>query len=194
MNGHIPRLLRKCALGLPAMVGIHAVLERLKRPAPGKGNSVGLRSYRQRDAFSCGFCAALAVLHTLNPPETPLHRLASAHDLWLSLDPDEDAGVSETRLVRCLRERGVVVAKRTNLTFSKIRSEIDRGRPVITTVRTGDPGEEHWLVIHAYALGPRRVYLSNTDIVSGFKPVQLWSDFTRSYWAERGHGLVCRSR
>ena len=194
MKKNISRHLASAVSRSIAYVGIHALPAMLKRPDPDEGNDVGLSAYAQVDDFACGYIAAMSVAHTLQPPPTPLQKLVSAHDLWIALKPNEKIGVSQTGLVRCLRDLGICAGVRRNLTLGAIRSLIDEGCPVITTVRTADPAEDHWTVIHGYSLNPSKVYLSNTAIVKGLAQVQPWPDFSRRLWSDRGYGIVCRGK
>jgi hypothetical protein len=175
------------------MTGIHAVPERLKKPRAGEGRDVGLISFMQVDGHSCGYAAALSVLYTLKPPSTLTGCLAAARDMWTATSPHVEKGVPETRLIRALRDRGIIVGVRRSLTFTAILAEIDSGFPVITVLRTADPNENHWTTVHGYSLRPNRVYLANTRVVAGLEAAPLWSDFTRRLWAERGYGLICRA-
>ena len=193
MNRQIRRLAAECASTLANVTGIHAVPERLKRPKAGEGRDVGLRGFMQTDGHSCGYVAALSVLFTLKPPLTLPGRLAAARDMWISTAPHIEKGVPETRLIRSLRDSGIIVGVRRGLTFAAIRAAIDSGFPVITVLRTADPKENHWTTVHAYSLRPNRVHLANTRVVEGLEAAPMWSDFTRRLWADRGYGLVCRA-
>ena len=186
----------KCLLGAfkaaaTAISGLGVVPKLVRRPR--EGAEVGVVGYTQLDSYSCGFVAALEALHTLKPPPTPHRRFKDAIRLWRDLGPNPQNGVSQTRLIRSLRRRGIRVGVRRDLDLAKIIAAVDAGMPVITTVNTSDPETDHWTVVHGYSRRPNLVHLSNTAVVRGVWAVLSWREFV-SGWTDSGFGLVCSVR
>jgi hypothetical protein len=147
--------------------------------------TLDMPGYRQTQSYTCGYVAGMVVLHYFKPR-------ASEDRFWDRCDPDTHGFVSETRLAAALRASGIRVGTRSRFSFSDIKTAIDAGKPIITTVEEG----AHWFVIYGYRARPQKVFVANGS------PRQLalaqdkewsWAELVREQGDIRG-GLICSSR
>ena len=144
-------------------------------------------SYCQTDWYSCGPIAAWSVLETFHPD-------ADFATFYHACRPLPTEGTSESKLVKALRQHGVGISVRHDLTFDRIASAIESGFPIITGVGEDESGDgDHWVVIYGVSRKPKRLFVSN--IVRMHNPFNSREAFTWSEWREewnpRGEGLVC---
>lgn len=138
----------------------------------------------QTQTHTCGPVAALMVVRYFSP-EFPAKRV------FTKANADPNTGTSVARLARVLRESGVRVGERTDLTFKGIVDAIDRGRPIITVVNTNHPDISHWVVLYGYGLRPNRVYLAANGLPVIGQREYPWGIFRTHHWTDVGFGLVC---
>lgn len=138
--------------------------------------------YHQLDVHSCGFLAALAVVRHF-APRTP------ADEVLRVVAPSPDWGVSQPRLIRCLKRFGVAAVYREGLGPRTLHRLAAAGTPVIVTVWPEWYSCDHWTVVRGLDKAGR-VYLTNYDWLTK-KGRMHWKDF-REIWRPRGVGLVCR--
>lgn len=135
---------------------------------------IPLRNYKQQDAHSCAFVAALTVARYLGSDVT-------AKDVLRTVRPTKSAGMDRKRLVSALQELGVRATYTDDLTVEKLRKHVADGVPVIVTVYPEDWVSDHWTVVQGF--DEDRIYLTNYGSV----PI---NQFKRD-WFDRGEGLVC---
>lgn len=139
--------------------------------------------YRQAQTYTCGYVAAMMVLHYFKPR-------ASENRFWARCAPDPTYGVPVTRLARALRGSGVKVGLREAFDFDDIQRAIDQYQPLIVTV--GDEGN-HWVVIYGYGERPRRVFVGNGWPRLPRNKEVHWRLFERHYGGALG-GLLCSAK
>ncbi|QIF02843.1 C39 family peptidase [Roseimicrobium sp. ORNL1] len=144
--------------------------------------------YRQIESYTCGFVAGAMILHTFHPG-------ACLKTFFEQCTPGRASGLDTEPLIRCLRANRIGVSVKRELTFKQIAAALDHGYPILTLTRTPRPNEVHWVVLFGYGKNPNRVFMAGEGLpvlssLMGQKEV-LWSEFSRSKWAQRGFGLVC---
>ena len=168
--------------------GIRLVPDPLRHPGGEDVCTLEVQGYRQLESYTCGFAAGAMILHTFHPG-------ACLDTFFEQCNPDYDNGLETKPLIRCLRANGLGVSEKHDLTFEKIVTTINQGFPIITLTRTRDRSTEHWVVLYGYGRNPNRVFFAGEGLpvvnnFTGEKEI-LWSEFSRSKWAQRGFGLVC---
>ncbi len=147
-----------------------------------QGDSLPLANYRQQDAHSCGFLAALTVIQHLLPETVPMSEVLDA------VRPDFDRGTSRRQVVRGLAQFGISAPYRDDLTVWHLHSFVQVGVPVIISVFPQGWEGDHWTVVQGFSA--KRVYLTNHYSLSLGLFVEQWIE----NWgdgSETGAGLVC---
>lgn len=140
------------------------------------GATLELPNYRQPDAHSCGFIAALTVVHYFNS-------YAPVEDVSLAIGPTKEQGCDRDRMVEALEKLNVKAEYANDLTIDKIEEYIGQDKPVIVTVYPENYSCDHWTVIRGIDKEKKVIYLSN------YRAMSL-SSFKKE-WYDPGEGLVC---
>jgi hypothetical protein len=139
--------------------------------------------YTQTQTYTCGFVAGLMVLHTFKPK-------ASINSFWKRLRPRESDGVSNTGLIKALRQSGIGVRVVKDINFGKFAGAINEGFPVITLVKTKETDSAHWVVVYGVGESPNRVFVAGNGLPFLSKRVVRWNTFRHQLSGEK-LGLVC---
>lgn len=166
--------------------GVRSLPDLILRPRDDDAVTLGIGGRYQTQPHTCGAVAGLMVLHHFKPR-------VSADSFFRSVNPNEEVGTSECKLVRSLRRHGLRVQVRRDMTFADFVAAINGGRPVLVTVKTRDPETQHWVVCYGYGRRPNRLFLAGTGLPLVSRKEHLWADFRRK-WANKGEGLVCGMR
>lgn len=142
--------------------------------------------YRQTQSYTCGFVAGLMVLHAFKPR-------ASVDAFWKRMNPTEDMGVCNTRLIAALRASGIRVSVRRDLTFAAFDDAVAQRCPVITLVRTREADTLHWVVVYGVGRRPNRIYVAGNGLPYLSRKVFPWLEFRRELAGE-AIGSVCGAR
>lgn len=145
--------------------------------------TLDLKGFRQLESYTCGAVAGLMVLLTFKPR-------ASQKRFFKRANPDREYGTSNSRLVKALRQSGIGVSERDDLTFEDIADLINQGFPIIITVKTKDREVDHWVVIYGIARKPRAVFIAGEGFHLFRSRRTPWAEFRRR-WSPQGSGLVC---
>ena len=166
--------------------GLRSLPDVLAHPRGDNEVTLDIGGRYQTQPHTCGAVAGFMVLHYFKPR-------VSADSFFRSVNPNEEVGTSECKLVRSLRRHGLRVQVRRDMTFADFAAAIDGGRPVLVTVKTRDPETQHWVVCYGYGVKPNRVFLAGTGLPLVSKKEYRWCEFRRK-WACKGEGLVCGRR
>lgn len=148
--------------------------------------TLGLGGRCQTQPHTCGAVAGLTVLRHFKPG-------ISADSFFRSVNPTEEDGAGEGKLVRALRSYGLRVQVRRAMAFADIAAAIDLNRPVLVAVKTSDPSVDHWVAVYGYGVRPNRVFLAGTGLPLVSRKEYGWGEFRRM-WSGSGEGLVCGRR
>ena len=163
--------------------GIVIVSDRLPGPDGDDATVLDVPGYVQTQTYTCGFVAGLMVLHAFKPN--------SSIDLFYRrVAPHEDRGASTEKIATALRKSNIGVGKRESLTFDAIADAIEAGYPIVTTVSTGDPEVNHWVVIYGVGRKPKRIFLAANGLPFLSHKKYPWRTF-KDKWCPSGFGLVC---
>jgi Papain-like cysteine protease AvrRpt2 len=168
-------------------LGIRVLPDRLIHPRHPNVATIRIPGYCQVQTWTCGPVAALMVVHHFRPS-------VQAKRVFCLAAADPHRGTSVARLVRTLRGCGIQVGQRTNLGFQDIVRAVDRGRPIMTVVRTNKPGISHWVVCYGYGKRPNRVYVAANGLPLMSQREYPWGIFRQHHWTDAGFGLVCSRR
>jgi len=139
--------------------------------------------YRQMDDHSCGPVAAWSILQTFHPGST------SYHAFYADCEADED-GANEIQIIRALRMNRIGVGLRDEMTFKDLIKTIDRGFPILSSIRQRG-WEDHWVCIYGYGLKPSRVFTCNhAQNGSHGRKEYRWSEWRRR-WDPSSQYLIC---
>jgi len=105
----------------------------------------------------------------------------SGKELFTKLRTDR-SGTRQTALVHSLRDLGVRVRLRYDMSFAHLRGAVDRGKLVIGYLHDA----EHWLVLYGYSETPRRVYVADPRPQTVCE--QEWDTYEERLG---GFGMVC---
>lgn len=153
-----------------------------KSPLPSRPGLLDLPGYWQTDDYSCGFVAALTVVHFFYP-EIP------ADEVLASVRPSPEAGCDAKRVVKALAHFGIDATYRNDLGPKRLHRLAGKGLPVIVTVWPEDYGCDHWTVVRGIDLDARRIFLCNYSGVEADGGM-AFDDFA-AIWFGRGEGVVC---
>ncbi|MEN9573386.1 MAG: hypothetical protein RL514_1241 [Verrucomicrobiota bacterium] len=108
---------------------------------------------------------------------------------YARVSPHPENGTATRRLVRALRQSGLRVSERHDLTFADLCAAIDAGRPTLVGVHNAGAGDSHWVVVYGYGRKPNRVFLATNGLplVSNVVPLRQFAH----RWSPPGNGLVC---
>jgi len=152
----------------------------LATPDPDPGDVIlNVPVYRQAETFSCGFVAALMVVHCFYPRRSPSR-------LYNLVDPSIQWGTSTSRFINALRASSIGVRKLHKPKFEDVKRSIYDGYPVVTSVRR--KGIEHWIVVIGVRRGGKLVLAG--DSWHGVAEVG-WSTFSRRMIGAEQLCLVC---
>jgi hypothetical protein len=146
-------------------------MSNILKPAVAK---IALPNYRQTDSHSCGFVAALTVIHYF-APNTPVKAVRAA------IGPTEEEGCDQDRMIRALKQFGITARYRDDLDTRELFRLTEEGTPAIVTIWPDNYCCDHWTVIRGIA--EDRISLANYGKVS--------LDEFESVWFDQGEGLVC---
>ncbi len=139
--------------------------------------TLGLPGYRQVRGYTCGYACTLMVLRYFGAEirgEELFRRLGTGRD-----------GTRQNAIVRELRANGVSVNARYDVDFARLRTAVERGKPIIAYHYPA----EHWVVLYGFGVEPGRVYLA--DSRAGEPSLQLWDSYGPTL---RGFGIICSDR
>jgi hypothetical protein len=142
----------------------------------------GMPRYHQLDEHSCGFLAALAVIHHF-APQTPARKVLKA------VAPSSTTGCDWRHLVRCLKSFGIAVTSRRRLGLRSLHHLLERRAVAIVTVWPEWSPCDHWSALRHVDVRRRRVFLSNYRY--GDPDGGLGWDAFRALWCPRGEALLC---
>jgi ABC-type bacteriocin/lantibiotic exporter with double-glycine peptidase domain len=145
-------------------------------------DSLRMPRYRQHDDHSCGFLAALAVVHYFDP-QVPAERVLAA------VPASTDSGCDQRRLIRGLKRLGITSEYREGLGLLRLRRLLTAGKPVIVTVQPDWYTCDHWTAVRGVDCTGRRILLSNYNWLDENGALS-WKEFA-SIWSPRGGALVC---
>ena len=113
------------------------------------GNTLNIDGFRQVRNYTCGYVTTAMVLTYFG---------ASIHgkDLFARLGTGRD-GTRQGAIVRELRMRGVRANVRYDVDFERIRTEVDRGKLIVSYLAD----VEHWVVIYGYQHLPCSVFVAD---------------------------------
>lgn len=168
--------------GFAALTGIGLIPDRLPYASDDETETtLAVPGYQQTESYGCGFVAGLMVLHTFKPK-------ASIDRFFRRVNPDREWGIETGPLGEALRQSGVGVSVRENLTYDRIAETLEEGYLIITCVKTGQSDVDHWVVAYGYGVSPNRIFVAGNGILR--RHVLPWADFRR-VWSPKGFGLVC---
>ena len=139
-------------------------------------------NYAQQDGYSCGYVAALSVVHYYDPN-------VSAREVRRVVRPNPNWGVDRHKLVKALVKLGVDAELRTDLTIDVLREYVERGIPVIVSVWPEDWYSDHWTVVQGFR--GDSVYLTNHWKLPVKYFLQEWSDMDMRGRGGSSEGIVC---
>ena len=139
------------------------------------GITLAMEGYRQGRNYACGFASTMMVLRYFQPAADPQY-------VYRLLGTDR-TGTRQSAIVRVLREYGLCVRLRYNLTFAMVRRMIERNKLLISYLHK----EEHWVVLYGYGRDPERVFMADPRPgVDEFS--YAWSSMSKEL---RGFSIVC---
>ena len=144
--------------------------------------TLDLPGYVQLDSYGCGAIAGVMALKHFKPR-------ASFTAFYARVSPLPENGTATYRLIRALRQSGLRVSERHDLSFADLCAAIDAGSPVIVVIHNPGAEDTHWVVVYGYGRKPKRVFLAT----NGFPLVTnvvLLRKFAR-IWSPHGNGLIC---
>lgn len=168
---------------LSERTGYVAMPDRLAHPQTADVVTLDIVGYRQVNTFSCAVTAGLMVLHTFRPS-------ASVNNFYNRVNPSPGMGAHSGQLVRALRCCGIGVGERDQLSWKDVHSNITKGYPIITLVKSNDPDILHWIVLYGVGIRPNRVYVAGKGLPLIGRRMYEWKSFL-SIWEPKGFGLVC---
>lgn len=145
-----------------------------------------LNNYRQRDVHTCGFVAALTVVHHFYP-ETP------AKDVLAAVRPSLNWGVNYDKLMGALRKLGIDAEYRGDLVMDDLRTYVDQNVPVIVSVWPEEWMSDHWTVV--WGFDDTVIHLTNHGHMTLDEFYEIWSDFDmRGGRGASQEGIMCSPR
>lgn len=174
---------------IPRALGLRLVPDLLPERARANEFKLRLRGFSQLDSYSCGVAAGWSVLRYFNPEANfrEFDRACSPHPEW---------GTPTRRLVTALRKNGLRIHRLGDLDFDAIKSFLESGFPILTTIRERhwEDNLHHWAVIYGFGSKPRRMHIVGRSGAPGFAKMEMaWRKF-KSIWSAQGEGLVCVPR
>ncbi|MEN9575309.1 MAG: hypothetical protein RL514_3164 [Verrucomicrobiota bacterium] len=144
--------------------------------------TLDLPGYCQLDSYGCGAVAGIMVLKHFKPS-------VSFTTFNARVSPHPQNGTATRRLVRALRQSGLRVSERHDLTFADLCAAIDVGRPTLVVVHNPGVEDSHWVVVYGYGRKPNRVFLATNGFpfVTNVVPLRRFARL----WYPHGNGLVC---
>ncbi len=139
--------------------------------------TLDLPGYRQVRGYTCGYACTLMVLHYFGAD-------VEGEELFRRLGTGRD-GTRQNAIVRELRAGGVSVNLRYDVNFARLRTAVDRGKPIIAYHYPA----EHWVVLYGYGVEPGRVYVA--DSRAGEPSLHMWDSYGPTL---RGFGIICSDR
>lgn len=133
-------------------LGIEFITEILTEARNEHDVCLDIPGYRQTKSYTCGFVSGLMVLRTFYPRASwkKFHASCQMHPEW---------GMSTRKVASALRKSGIGVRIRQGLKFHEIAAAIEKGHPVITSIkRRGDV--QHWVVIYGVNRRAREVFIA----------------------------------
>ena len=155
----------------------------LRRASGPNEVTLDLPGYCQLDSYCCGVVAGVMALKLFQPRAS----FTAFHE---RVQPHPENGTSTTQLVRALRQSGLRVTDRADLTFAGLCATIDAGSPVIVVVQNPGVDAAHWVVVYGYGRKPNRVFLATNGYPFLAKNVVPLRRFAR-LWSPHGNGLIC---
>lgn len=149
------------------------------------GSRIELTNYQQRDVHTCGFVAALTVVHYFNQ-DIP------AKDVLTAVRPSLNHGLNRYKLIGGLDSLGITPYYCNDLTIDKLREYVKRGVPVIVSVWPDEWMNDHWTVV--WGFGEDSIYLTNYGRLPLTEFYEQWSDFDMRGRGASSEGIVCSPR
>lgn len=147
---------------------------------------LNIPGYRQTKSYTCGYVSGLMVLRYFrtNSDVKTFYADCRAHDDW---------GISTRKVADALRKHEIGVSLKRHLTFNQIASEIEAGRPILTSIKR--KGQiQHWVVIYGVNKRKKEVYIAGDKFwFSLFKTNHQWKSF-RPRLPQDVDFLVCWNR
>lgn len=147
------------------------------------GEKINLKNYKQQDAHSCGFVAALTIAKHLKSDIT-------AKEVLAAVRPTVTQGVDSDRMIAALKRLGIKATYEDDLTVGSLLNYVREGTPVIVSVWPDEWDTDHWTVVQGFDEDNKKIFLTNHSSLSVkmFKRqwIENWKD-----GSTRGAGLVC---
>lgn len=178
----LKQLFTKTLDALSDWTGCVATRVPLRRASGPDEVTLDLPGYAQLDSYGCGAVAGFMALKHFKPR-------ASFTAFYARVSPHPENGTATYRLIRALRQSGLRVSERHDLTFADLCTAMDAGRPVLVALHNPGAADAHWVVVYGHGLKPRRVFLATNGLPWGSNVVPL-RRFAR-LWSPPGHGLLC---
>ena len=160
--------------------------EFLSRPRHPDVLVLNIPGYRQTKSFTCGFVSGLMVLRYFRAD-------ANAKTFYADCRAHDDWGISTRKVSNALRRQDVGVSLRRNLTFNQIASELEAGRPILTSIKRN--GQiQHWVVIYGVNKRKKEVFMAGDKFwFSLFKTNHEWKSFRHRLPPDVDF-LICRDK
>ena len=178
----LTQLFSKTLDALTDWTGCVATRVPLRRASGPDAVTLDLPGYCQLDTFGCGAVAGVMALKHFKPR-------ASFSAFHARVRPLPQRGTATYRLVRALRQSGLCVRERHDLTFDDLCTAVDAGCPVLVAIHNPGAADSHWVVVYGHGRQPNRVFLATNGLpwLSNVVPLRRFAHL----WQPHGNGLVC---
>ena len=119
-----------------------------------------------------------------------LHPALGFGAVYEAVDPLPHSGAGTRRVAQGLRQCGLRVAVRDDLTFARLAHCINQDSPVLVCIHNPGSENRHWVVVYGYARKPDQVYLASNGLPWLTRNRVDRAQFEK-IWAPKGNGLVC---
>jgi len=174
-------LIRKSWDLVSEKTGLVMIPDRPVHPRTPDVTTLEIKGYRQVDSFSCGAVVGMMLVHTWHPD-------VSIDHFFDLCNPDPERGTTTAKLANALRKSGVGVSVRRNLTWSDIRTAINKGSPIAVLVKRETC--DHWVLLYGVGVNPKRVFIAGNSFPRFGRKEYAWSEFVR-IWANHDDSLIC---
>lgn len=154
----------------------------LRRASSSDEVTLDLPGYCQLDSYGCGAAAGVMALKHFKPR-------ASFSAFYARVSPHPENGTGTSRLLKALRQSGLRISERRDLSCPDLCAAIDAGSPVLVVVHNPGAADSHWVVVYGYGRKPNRVFLASNGLPL-VTNVILLQKFAR-IWSPHGNGLIC---
>ncbi len=142
-----------------------------------------LPNYHQQDWHSCGFVAALTVVHYFDSKVSDVKVLEAVR-------PSINTGTDNGKMMKGLAALRIRADYREDLDTDRLFGVLAMGLPCIISVWPDDWDGDHWVVVRA--MGADRVHLTNYGAVSLSRFEREWIKNWDS--GDYGAGIICTRR